>query len=98
MPHIDLQTPVRFGGRWYRPGKSVDVPQELYDQLSPDGAPEGGKAADTDAVPDGFPGRDALAAGGFTTLSAIRAAKDSDLDKVTGIGPATLKEIRAALK
>lgn len=50
----------------------------------------------SDDLPADFPSRDALIGAGFDSLAKVRAASDGDLDKVPGIGPATLKEIRSA--
>jgi hypothetical protein len=44
----------------------------------------------------GFPGADALVAGGFDSREKIRAASDEDLLALEGIGEATLKKIREA--
>lgn len=38
--------------------------------------------------------KEALAAAGFDTEEKIAAASDEDLDKVTGVGAATIKEFR----
>lgn len=75
-------------------GKKVDAPtrKELGG-----GAINAPAATDTDgALPEDFPGRDDLAAGGLTTLAAVRAASDEDLEAMEGIGPATVKKIRGA--
>lgn len=48
-----------------------------------------------DALPAGFPGRDALAAAGYTTAVAVRAV--ADLTAITGIGKATAAAITEAL-
>ncbi|TDE86002.1 hypothetical protein [Deinococcus sp. S9] len=50
-------------------------------------------------LPTDLPGRAALLADGrFTTLAAIAAATDADLDDVPGIGPATVSALRAFLE
>lgn len=49
-----------------------------------------------DSLPEDFPGREELTAGGLTTLSAVRAASDEDLTALDGIGVATVKKIRGA--
>lgn len=51
-----------------------------------------------DTLPIDFPGREALEADGFTTLSAVRALDPSELTKIPDIGPATAAKITAALK
>lgn len=48
-------------------------------------------------LPDGFPARDLLIAGGVMTLDAVRAASDHQLRQIKGIGPAAVRNIRAAL-
>ncbi len=45
-----------------------------------------------------FPGRKELIAAGLTTREAVGAKTDEELDAISGIGPATVAEIRAALK
>lgn len=39
---------------------------------------------------------EALLKGGYEDIEAVRIASDSDLGKITGIGPKTLEQIRAA--
>lgn len=58
-------------------------------------APHTAVVADT--LPDGFPYADKLAAGGYTTLTAVDSASDDDLLAVKGIGKASLQAIREAL-
>ncbi len=49
-------------------------------------------------LPDDFPGRAQLLAAGLTTVEAVRnTAVTAGLDSIKGIGPATAKEIYAAL-
>ena len=55
-----------------------------------------GSAADV--LPEGFPFRDKLRAGGVTRLSQLVAMSDEQLTRVPGIGPEQVKEIRAAAK
>lgn len=56
----------------------------------------GGKVDD---LPEGFPARDKLAAAKITTYAQLAAVDDDFLDKnVKGLGPVTIKEIRAAEK
>lgn len=59
---------------------------------------EPAKSNTSDELAADFPGREALAAAGLTTRAAVAAKSDEELDGIAGIGPATLKEIRAALK
>ena len=87
MGRLDTTQP---GGRYLVGGKLVDANgKALKEQPA---------AETTGDLPEDFPGRDELVAGGFSTLGAVKAASDEDLDAVPGIGPATLKEIRAAQK
>lgn len=44
-----------------------------------------------------LPGRDVLAAHGYTSAEMVRAARDDDLLALPGIGPATLAKLREAL-
>lgn len=63
--------------------------------VQPDGGDQG-PATET-PLPSDFPMRDVLAGAGFTTLEATKAAKDSDLLALSGIGGAKLSLIRAAV-
>ncbi len=81
------------GGRYLVGGKLVDAEGKELEGVKAEAA-----AGDSDSLPEDFPGREALAAGGFTTRTSVAGASDEDLDKVPGIGPATLKDIRKALK
>jgi hypothetical protein len=48
-------------------------------------------------LPGGFPGRMLLMAKGFNTANKVRAAADSDLLAISGVGEAMLQQIRARL-
>lgn len=45
-------------------------------------------------LPDGFPAKDDLEAGGFTSVDQVKAASDDELLAVSGVGDVTLKRIR----
>lgn len=47
-------------------------------------------------LPDDFPARDLLLAGGYETVEAVEAASDAELRELKGVGPAALRDIRAA--
>lgn len=47
------------------------------------------------SLPEGYPSRDLLIGTQFVTVDAINSATDDELLAVDGIGPATLKAIRA---
>jgi hypothetical protein len=53
---------------------------------------------DAQPLPDDFPAATVLRNGGYANLEAVLAADDAGLLSVSGIGEATLKDIRAALK
>lgn len=103
MPKRDERTHILHGGRIYGEGfapmsELAVKPQEAATTSSPDrpgaGTPSG--LADTDLVPEDFPGREDLAKAGITTLSSVRGASDDELLALDGIGEATVKKIRAA--
>ena len=80
----------RVPGAWFREGFNAP----------PKGAP-GTEAtavaqADGDALPDDFPARALLVAGGFDTLAKVREATDEQLVALDNVGEATLAKIRAA--
>lgn len=60
-------------------------------------APTADETAECTPLPDDFPVRDLLIAGGITTIEAVREATDKDLRALKGIGPAAVRDIRAAL-
>lgn len=92
-------------GPLYGPGR-VRVPASFARSLGLqpiDEVPvEPAQEVETQAVegdlPDGFPARDLLIAGGVMTLDAVRAASDHQLRQIKGIGPAAVRNIRAALE
>lgn len=51
-----------------------------------------------DVPPVDFPGHDALKTAGYRSLRELDKVSDEELLTVEGIGPKTLKEIRAALR
>lgn len=82
-----MATALRPGGEYIVRGKRVDAMGKPLEAKSAPGSDTGDL--------DGFPGADALAAGGFDSREKIRAASDEDLLALDGIGEATLKKIRA---
>jgi hypothetical protein len=57
-------------------------------------APKGGESENANDS-EGYPYRDALAGAGFADWNAVSTASDEELDNVPGIGPASVREIRA---
>jgi hypothetical protein len=51
---------------------------------------------DDDALPEDFPARALLVAGGFDTRAAVTAATDAQLVALDGVGEATVAKIRAS--
>jgi len=58
----------------------------------------GSKSDDSSDLPQDFPSRDALIAGGYDSLAKVKAASDDELHAVKGIGNASLEKIRAAVQ
>lgn len=92
-----------YGGQLYGP-HSQDVPEALLESLRVRGlmATEAGElvppADNTDALPDDFPGKAKLGAGGYATLKALRGLDRDALIAVEGIGEKTADAILEALK
>lgn len=60
-------------------------------------APKKLKAADVaDPLPDGFPAKEKLEAGGVVSLTQVKALSDESLLQIPGIGPSSIPKIRAA--
>ena len=98
---IDLGWTYGVGGKYYGPGKGIEVPLSVARSLGKVPAPEttAAQAAPApvgDGLPDDFPGRAQLVAAGLDTMSAVRAHED--LTQVEGIGPATAGKIQEALE
>lgn len=81
------------------PGGFVEINEEdydekkhkLYDESSPEPNPElRGK------LPEGFPGKAAFEAAGFTTYAKVRAAVAKG-ERVSGVADATLAKVKEAL-
>lgn len=91
----------RGAKRPYGPGDAVDVPEGLAQALglTPMAPPEPEFAPAVALDVLGMPSvvSDALITAGYTVETA-RAASDDELLAVKGIGPATLRQIRAALE
>lgn len=114
MPTANLSDTWIYAGKTYLPGTHKDMPQEVYDALKGKGAfTEGDEAAVPKATPSpwstdadravldttfGVDTASQLALAGFASVQAVRDASDDDLLAVEGIGPATLRKIRAALQ
>lgn len=62
----------------------------------PQGSQGEGQTPEGTALPADFPAQDLLVEAGLKTVEAVQAASDEQLLAVSGIGPATLKEIREA--
>ena len=74
-------------GTGYHAGRVYDVPEEKAKNYK-----KSGHANDpTQTLPEDFPHRKALIAGGYETVDEVKEAKD--LTKVKGIGEAGEKEI-----
>src|SRR5688572_1256867 len=98
-----------YGGKFYGPGEA-DIPDELHAELQAKGALEAppppelpnrsmlsGDQSGGQSAPELAPEiAEKLAEGGFDTVEAICAASDDELLAVKGIGPAALRDIRAA--
>lgn len=98
---VDLRTTHIYAGKYYGPGKGVDVPEDFRVR---DAAPEeevpAAVAEDSveSDVPAEFPGRAALIEAGHTSLGAVRALSRDELLAIGGIGERTAEAIEAALK
>jgi predicted flap endonuclease-1-like 5' DNA nuclease len=79
------------GGRYLVGGVYVDAEGKPVKEKSKAPAkPEGAEQS----PPAAYPYADILTEGGFKDWAAVVAAKDEDLVRLNGIGPARLKEIR----
>lgn len=102
MPQVQLYQTWIYAGKHYGPGVA-DLPDEVYAALE-------AKKAFEPPAPSDLPSREMLtvapvlasdvseklAAGGYDTVEAIRAATDAELLAVKGIGPAAVAAIREA--
>lgn len=104
MPKLNLSQTYIHSGKFYGPGEA-DLPDEAYTDLKaredalkgdqPDEAPaESTPSTAADPLAE-FP---ELHAAGYTSAESVRAATDDELLALDGVGPATLKKIRAATR
>lgn len=87
----DLDCTYLHRGQFYGPGQGVEVPETF--RLASDRAKPAAVPGD---LPEDFPHRSALVAGGFGTLNAVRDAADADLLALPRFGDAALAKVRAA--
>lgn len=85
---------IQAGGLYRVKGKLVDASGKPVKAEARRAAP----AAVSSDLPEEFPGREHLIAAGLTTVAAVGAKSDEDLVALQGIGPATVRDIREALK
>jgi len=90
-PVEPVPEPDELTGDW-----SKDLPEEWYTAGAavshvgyPDDTPE--------ILPDDFPGREYLAAAGYTTVYQVKALTFDDLTALPGIGRATARRIMSAI-
>lgn len=76
-------------------GEEEDGPQRRTTRATPTTDPRIRRAMGG-GLPDGFPAKDDLEAGGFTSVDQVKGASDDELLAVNGVGDVTLKRIRAA--
>lgn len=93
-----------YEGTHYRAGR--EMPHEVAEAL---GLVESGEQSDEEGqeseeqeespeyLPQDFPKRDLLVEDGLTTLQGVDEASDDRLDEITGVGPASIEDIRSAL-
>lgn len=91
--------------RYTSDGGPYDVPEDVLErhpdrfEILEDATPtEPTDTGENTPLPEDFPGRDELHAADVTTVEAVTALSDEELDGITGIGPATITRIRAALE
>lgn len=70
-----------------------DAPERATSRATPSTDPRIRRAMGG-GLPDGFPAKDDLEAGGFTSVDQVKAASDDELLAVSGVGDVTLKRIR----
>jgi hypothetical protein len=68
--------------------------QELADRKARAGV---SKTKDESDLPEGFPARAKLIAGGFDSVEKVNDAPDEELLKVSGVGASTVAQIREEL-
>lgn len=96
---LTVDTKARMGQRTLRTiraGGLIEVNRKSKSEPS-DSDSEGGSAADSD-IPQDFPSREHLIAGGFDSLDKVSAASDEELVALKGIGKKAVEHIREALK
>lgn len=79
----------------YQDMRENEVLNEILGKMA--AAPAASATSDYPLTPLDQDVADALVAAGYEKLEAVREASDEDLLKLKGIGPATLKDIRAAV-
>lgn len=79
----------------YQDMRENEVLNEILGEMA--AAPAASATSDYPLTPLDQDVADALVAAGYEKLEAVREASDEDLLKLKGIGPATLKDIRAAV-
>lgn len=88
------------GGAYKVGDRIVDADGKETKKLSEKAAERAAANASTEPteLPEDFPSRDKLVAAGLTTTQAVSAKSDDELVALEGIGEASVKKIRAALK
>lgn len=82
-------------GLAYMIGQEADLPELLAEQCIEDGYAVRVKVLVD--LPEELPKREALIAAGITTVEAVEAASDKELEALKGIGKKSVEEIRAFL-
>lgn len=88
-PGVELTVSPRRADKWVSRGiaKALEaIPEETHEEVI------------ESTLPEGFPGRDALAAAGFYTTGSLVGMTQTALVGLKGIGPATAKAILRALE
>ena len=83
-------------GGTVRPGETVSLPDEVAATLDPREWALSITEPKKSGLPADFPGKKELERDGrYLTPQAVAAASDAELDKVLGLGEATIEKIRA---
>lgn len=108
---VNLTKTHIYAGKHYGPGSDIEVPAGLKvhygseatkraapKRTAPDTAKVSKEKVETQGteLPEQFPGRDELVGAGVLTIEAV-VEKLESIEDIDGIGPATAKDIAAAL-